>query len=66
MIFYRLMHPSRFIGEQGHEYFATKKEAVDFCIQNEYPTDERDIKKCSITLKKRDLIHQFNLCAILS
>lgn len=65
MIFYRLTHPSRFVGEQGCEYFATKKEAVNYCIQNEYPTDEREIKKCSVALKKRDLISEFNLCAIL-
>ena len=65
MIFYRVTHPGRFIGEQGHEYFATKKEAVDYCIENEYPTDERDIEKCYVKLRKRDLISEFNFCAIL-
>lgn len=65
MIFYRLSHPMPYDLDQQHEYFATKKEAVDYCIQNEYPTNERQIEKCSVTLKKRDLISEFNFCAVL-
>ena len=64
MIFYKLTHPMPYDLDQSYEYFATKKEAVDYCIQNEYPTDEREIEKCSVALKKRDLIKQFNLCAV--
>ena len=65
MIFYRLTHPMNVDLDQSNEYFATKKEAVDYCIQNKYPTDERQIEKCYVALKKRDLISEFNFCATL-
>tara|TARA_B100001250_G_scaffold12871_3_gene11248 strand:+ start:8319 stop:8522 length:204 start_codon:yes stop_codon:yes gene_type:complete len=64
MIFYRLITPNDFVGEERTEYFATKKQAVDYCIENKYPTNERDIRKCYIKLNKRDLILQFNVCSL--
>ena len=64
MIFYRLRHPQGGF-EQGHEYFPTKKEAVDYCIQEKFPTEERIIERCYVKLRKRDLINEFNFCAML-
>ena len=62
MIFYTVTHYDDMM--TNHSYFATKKEAIDCCIEYSIPPSERDIKKCIIEDNKRGVIAQFNQCAV--